>query len=148
MSILIAVAAIIGSTVVVVLIGQSAVLGSWIKVALLIPTVLFVVYCLARIPSKEDSPEKARKDRRWFRPSKVSPQNKGKEDIMGKIIRAVLTVIVSIAALVAIKMLQLPSWLTVLAVVAVLILSLYSVLTLSVGKATPDTREKAGLSEE
>ncbi|MCE5282531.1 MAG: hypothetical protein LLG93_10560 [Deltaproteobacteria bacterium] len=67
---------------------------------------------------------------------------------MGKIIRAALTVIVSIAALVAIKMLQLPSWLTVLAVVAVLILSLYSVLTLSVGKAAPDTSEKAGLSEE
>lgn len=58
MSILIAVAAIIGSTLVVVLIGQSATLGGWIKAALIIPAVLFVVYCLARIPGKEDSPEK------------------------------------------------------------------------------------------
>jgi hypothetical protein len=59
MSILIAVAALIGSTVLVILIGQSAVLGGWIKAFLIIPTILFVVYCLARIPSKEDSPEKA-----------------------------------------------------------------------------------------
>ncbi|MCE5282532.1 MAG: hypothetical protein LLG93_10565 [Deltaproteobacteria bacterium] len=59
MAILIAVAALIGSTAVIVLIGQSAALGGWIKAALLIPAVLFVVYCLARIPGKEDSPEKA-----------------------------------------------------------------------------------------
>ncbi len=67
---------------------------------------------------------------------------------MGKIIRAVLTVVLSIAALIVIKMLELPSWLTVLAVVAVLILSLYSVLTLSVGKAVPDAAEKAGPDQE
>jgi len=59
MAILIAVAALAGSTVALVLIGQSRALNGWVKAALIGPIVLFVVYCLARIPNKEDQQEKA-----------------------------------------------------------------------------------------
>lgn len=63
MSSLIAFFSLIGSALIFMLVGTSPNLNSWIKAAIILPTVFVVVYLLARIPpalSKESESRLAR----------------------------------------------------------------------------------------
>lgn len=50
MASLIAFLSLIGSALIVMLVGPSANMGGWIKAGIIVPVVFFFVYSLARIP--------------------------------------------------------------------------------------------------
>lgn len=53
MNILIALFALVGSTVAIIMLSSIEGLAGWVKLFIIVPLVLLTVYCLARIPSGE-----------------------------------------------------------------------------------------------